>query len=552
MPNQPKIAAKGQVSTKAPPPAESARAQRGGTPPTPTLSLEQRFLRAAGLLTAAYLCAVFLVHPLVFSNYYFNITETKQAFFLVASGVYLLLLLFARIALPPDFGVARGRLSLHPAVIAMLAFFAVSLVGGLISRYPGEVFFGENNRYQGLLTLSCYAFLLFAISRREIDPVWPERAFLLGACIVSVLGVLHHYGIDPLGFAQNLRASDRGRFLSTIGNADFYAGYIVLAFCVSLGFFLRARKRWTRTLSVLVLAIVSFGTLVAGSDSTALGLFAIALLFPIGLFSNRTALRRYLLALALFAFIALVFGLLRSVLPSATYVSAFALRFATLPVAGSVLAATLLLWLVMRKTSSERLLRLRKPYWISLVALVLLAAAALVLLNTVFSKVPLGGAARYLRFSPGWGTDRGKIWMFAARVYDRYTPLQKVFGAGPGALFHADAIQRVFSDAALDAAHNEYLQYLLVSGAAGLAAYLFALVFALRAGIRKSGLSPAARGLSVALAAYAVQAVVNIAQPMSTPLVFLIIGVFISRSSSTAEDGRNGIDDTPCTPDQPQ
>ena len=260
---------------------EDGSRPRSGTPLTSPLSLQQRFLRAAALLTTAYLCAVFLGHPLVFSNYYFNITETKQAFFLIASGVYLLLLLFARIALPPDFGVAREKFRLHPAVVALFAFFAVSLVGGLLSRYPGEVFFGENNRYQGLLTLFCYAFLVFALSRREIDLKWPERAFLLGACIVSLLGVLHHYGIDPLGFTQNLRASDRGRFLSTIGNADFYASYIVLAFCVSLGFFLRAKTVWARILSVLVLAIVSFGTLVAGSDSAALGLLAAFAFVPI-------------------------------------------------------------------------------------------------------------------------------------------------------------------------------------------------------------------------------------------------------------------------------
>ena len=108
--------------------------------------------------------------------------------------------------------------------------------------------------------------------------------------------------------------------------------------------------------------------------------------------------------------------------------------------------------------------------------------------------------------------------------------LQHIFGAGPGALFHADAVQRVFPDAALDSAHNEYLQHLLVSGALGLLAYLFALGSALRSGIRKSAVFPAARGLSVALVAYAVQAVVNIAQPMTTPIAILIVGVLISRA----------------------
>ena len=355
--------------------------------------------------------------------------------------------------------------------------------------------------------------------------------------------MLNHFGVDPLGFFRDLAERDRGRFLSTIGNANFYGSYLCMAVPAAVEVFLESKRPRSHVFSAVLLIVVFFGTLVAGSDSTALGLVAVALLFPIGLFSDRIAFRRYLFAFALFAFTALVFGQLARFLPSATFVSAFALKFASLPVAGLALAAALLLWLCTRNVSAQRLLRLRKPYWITLLALVLLAAIALVLLNTALSNVPLGGAARYLRFSPSWGTDRGKIWMFAARLYDRYTPLQKIFGAGPGALFHADAMQRVFADAALDVAHNEYLQYLLVSGALGLAAYLFALGFALRSGIRKSALSPAARGLVVALAAYAVQAVVNIAQPMTTPISILIVGVLVSRGAREVGDERTVLDD---------
>jgi len=62
------------------------------------------------------------------------------------------------------------------------------------------------------------------------------------------------------------------------------------------------------------------------------------------------------------------------------------------------------------------------------------------------------------------------------------------------------------------------------------AAYPLMLFFALHSGIRKSTLSPAVRGLCIALIAYAVQAVVNIAQPMTTPIAILIIGILISRA----------------------
>ena len=98
-----------------------------------------------------------------------------------------------------------------------------------------------------------------------------------------------------------------------------------------------------------------------------------------------------------------------------------------------------------------------------------------------------------------------------------------------GALFHADSVKPLFSDAALDTAHNEYLQYLVTNGALGLLSYLAAIVLALRTGIRRSVEQPVFRGIVIAVLAYAAQAVVNIAQPASTPLFFVLLGLLVSR-----------------------
>ena len=120
----------------------------------------------------------------------------------------------------------------------------------------------------------------------------------------------------------------------------------------------------------------------------------------------------------------------------------------------------------------------------------------------------------------------GKIWTYCVDLYASFNPVQKIFGAGSGVVFYADQANRVFQDAALDTAHNEYLQYLLTTGALGLAAYLLTLLSAVRSGLaanaRRSGV---VRGFTVAVIAYAAQAAVNIAQPASTPLFFLMIGL---------------------------
>ena len=500
-----------------------------------TLTYQARYRRGARRLTNAYLISVCCFLPLVFWHMYFNITETKLAFFLGASLLYLLLLLLWRLFCPLDYGLTPERIRLHPAALALILLALFLCVGSALGGRTGDAFWGQNNRYQGIFTLLVYAAVVFTLSQQTVDPRLPAHALTLGAVPVCLLGALNHYGVDPFGFFSDLSERDLGRFLSTIGNADFYGSYVCIAFPVVVDRFLQAKNRSARALSSLSLLVVFFGALVAGSDGTALGLIAAAPLFPVLLFSDSSALRRYFLALALFSLSAFVFGLLSRALPSVTYLSSFSLLFAAPAVSGSLFALFALLWLVTRGKNAAHALRWKRPYGIALVSLTLLGAILLVLLNTLLRDVPLGGAEKYLRFSPTWGTDRGKIWLFAARLYGSYSPAQLLFGAGPGALFHADAANRLFQDAALDTAHNEYLQYLLVSGALGLAAYLAALGCALYSGIRKLARQPAYRGLIIALAAYAAQALVNIAQPMSTPLVFLLIGILISRAPAPEE-----------------
>ena len=493
------------------------------------VSNQKRYLRAAAFFTTAYLCVVFFVHPLIFTHYYFNITETKQAFFLISSGGYLLLLLFARIVFPPDFGVARVRVFPHPAAVALAMLFVVSVAGALFSRYPSEALLGQNNRYQGLLTLLSYALIALALSRRTVDLAWPERALVLSAVLVSLLGLLNHFGVDPFGFYENLRAADRGRFLSTLGNADFYGSYIVMAFAVTLGFFLRANSLRLRVLTGLALVSVSFGALVAGSDSTALGLIACGVVFPLLLFSDPAAMRRLMLGWGVFFLCAFVFGQLSMRLPSATYLSYFTGALSRATVSLPLAAVSFALRFAIRPAHAERLAHNRRRYGLALGLCALFLALVLVLFNTVLRDLPLGRLEHYLRFNESWGTDRGRIWAFVTRFYSSLPVVQKFLGAGPGALLHADAVHPLFSDASLDTAHNEYLQYLIINGALGLGCYLAALALAIRAGVHGCVKTPVLRGFVIAAVAYAAQAAVNIAQPASTPLFFLILSLLVSR-----------------------
>ena len=490
---------------------------------------------AARCITLAYLAVVFFGLPLVFHRLYFDITEAKQTCFLAASMLYLLALLLARVLLPPPYGVPKPEKRRVPLPVWLLCAFSVAaLLGGALGGHPEDAFFGAHNRYQGLWTFFTYAAVVYALSRNPVDLRLPEAAFVGAAAVVGLLGVLNHFGVDPIGFTVNLSAKDRGRFLSTVGNLDFYGSYLCLALPLTLGLFLRAKTPLERALGLPALVVVSLGALASGSDSTALGLLAAAALFPLALFSRPREMARLFLGCCVFFLTALGFGLAGRAFPSATYLSGFSAFASKAPVAAALALMSAALFLLVRRAGAERLARWRKPYLLVLFGGALAVLAALVYFNTAGSAVPLGGAEDYLRFSESWGTDRGKIWAFCARLYASFTPLQKLFGGGPGALYFADAQNRVFADAALDTAHNEYLQYLLVTGAVGLIGYLGFLAGALRTGARSLARDPMRLGFLFAAIAYAAQAVVNIAQPFTTPLLFAILGVLLMHPSENS------------------
>ena len=97
-----------------------------------------------------------------------------------------------------------------------------------------------------------------------------------------------------------------------------------------------------------------------------------------------------------------------------------------------------------------------------------------------------------------------------------------------------DSADRLFPDAVLDAAHCEYLQILLNWGALGLLSYL-GWLGASAAEAFNGNKSPLSMAMTAGLAAYAVQAAVNIAQAPGITLFFLMLALQRSTPVSGTE-----------------
>ena len=144
-----------------------------------------------------------------------------------------------------------------------------------------------------------------------------------------------------------------------------------------------------------------------------------------------------------------------------------------------------------------------------------------------------GGLAQYLTINDDWGTHRWYIWRIGMESYGKFPFKQKIFGAGPdtyGAVVmenHYDEMVMRYGEF-FDSAHNEYLQYLVTVGLAGLAAYLALLVTSIRKMIRLSGKRPYVMAIAFAVICYAAQASVNISVPIVTPVMLMLLAMGVS------------------------
>lgn len=477
-------------------------------------------------LCRGYLFLMLALLPLAVHNGFFDITETKTICFTVPTVVFVL----ARLGftLYRENGLPRRRLAgAEWAALALcLICFIASAAGG---DFAGS-FLGERGRYQGLGMMWLYAALYFAFSGARVRSGDVLVPLGLGLFLSGALTVCNHLGYDVLGFCSQLGEFDRGRYISTLGNINFAGAYLTLVWPVCAAALLTERRLWKGILLGIVCVTGLWAAMAVRSESAVLGIGAALVLLPLLAKKEPDALRRYPLLLA---------GTALSVLAYRAVVYDFGKRLSSLGRHFSEPAVMLPLavlgaaaYFLLRKRENKTLLLVRKIYAYILLGAAVLAAVVLVLLNTVWSAVPLGGMDDWLHFSDAWGTDRVGVWKYSLSLFGDFPFGKKLIGGGCGVLAALDVQHRYFPDAILDAAHCEYIQLLLNWGVLGLGAYLAWIVLTLRRVWKKGG--ALAFALAAGLLGYGVQALVNIAQAPGISLFFVLLAVL--RGQNDAEE----------------
>lgn len=432
----------------------------------------------------------------------------------------------------------RWKLSVTDGfVLAYLIFATVSVASGGFCK---DALWGSFGWNMGWMSQLSFVLIYLAVSRfgkyyRTILTVFCGSAF-----VVFLIAVLHRMQIDPIGFYEGLADYQTAQFLSTIGQATWYASYLAVALPVGIAVFLFSEKTLWRVLGGIYTA-VGFASLVTqNSDSAYFALAGFMLVFFLVCVERRETLNRFVEVCTLFFAAGKVMHFLMQIHPNPELTYDFFTKIVLDSVLTWILFGICLflsVFLYIRRNRPYSAVRMQKFGRVVLAAAVLtvLTAAVLIVMQSrglLPGKLgELLGTVSYFNWNSDWGNGRGRIWSFAVRVFARESVVHKLFGVGPDCfssyvnLVHGEEVRLLWGDKMLTNAHNEWLTMLVNTGILGMAAYIGIFVTAAGRFLKARRQDYLLVGMAASAVSYMAYNFFCYQQVCCTPFVFLLLGV---------------------------
>ena len=493
------------------------------------MTQSQQLRKLAARSATAFLLAALCVFPLYIDKFS-NLGVVKFTGICTLSWAFALWLgALACVGARPD----PGRLpwKADPALWALGAVTASGAVSTVLSLSPGASFWGLGGYYGGCMMVLFTAAGYLAVRAFAPQSLLNGLTFGVGVttAIVTVLYVLNIFNIDLIGTYADTAVVERAQFFSTLGQKNFCSGF--MAFALPLVFYAFLVARGVRH-TVLYGIPAFFGGLalaVVDAEGLALGIgAAVLVLLCQRMFTTRT-LRRLAVIGGFFFFHAGWMQYMRT----HVYTQGGKPMLAALGhVAQRGFVVCLVVWAALYFGLRGRELPLYRPGRVLAGGIVVGAAVLTLLANCVPGFPSLGRLDGVLIFNDDWGTYRGTAWRITVESWLAQPVWRKLLGVGPGMMHTAvaDWAGAGITDRmkTFYAAHNEYLELLLTTGAAGLAAWLWFVIAHLRRAAQ-NWLRPGVAPVALALVSYLAHAVISIRVSMIFPeimLLFALLQVF--------------------------
>lgn len=543
-------------------------------------SMSDVFKGIASGITGTYVFFILTIFPLYTHNKYFDILTARYRLFFWSSivlcsllfllGLIYLLLDYQNQASSPT-ALKRFLLAFKPEniknhLVLTDVFFIIMIISMTLStafsNFKEESFFGNAGRYQGLECWIIYFLTYFAVTRTfKFKKYYLDFALLAGA-FACIWGILDFFWLDPFGFFQNVEALQQGMFASSIGNLNTYTNYTIMIFALAGALFIIEKNIYKSIFYCIITLVAASGTIFGFADNAVLGFAGFFIATPFFVFKSRRMLLRYLIVADTLLISMFIFKIGLGY-PHNTYQGSFFIDlvskpfFAYLFIPFTVLVVILYFVFIKMKPRYVDLPSkdlhpldsvLPKQVLYAYIGIVILFFAVIVYIlldMNVFKKhveiwqqIP---SSNQLVFNDYWGTHRGHNWRIAFTNFTQnFNLFQRLFGYGPDTYlivsertFYEEMVSR-FGEV-YDSAHNEYINYLICEGLVGLISYLGIFISGLRLATKQIKNNIYIFAPIMAVIVYLVQAFVNIAIPITTPVFFILFYICVAEHFSNRE-----------------
>lgn len=438
----------------------------------------------------------------------------------------------------------------------------------------GSALWGSEGWYMGFLTQLLLLASYFLVSRCRTHTKWLFWLFLPVSAVVFALGYLNRFGFYPI----DMKVINSG-FLSTIGNINWYCGYLVSVFFG--GYYLlwreadlrettgmtRGRENgWRTQLAKLLLGAyvaVGFATLVTQGSVSGLVTMGVMLVVTFCLsVGDGRRMQAFWQETLLLSLVCLFSWCLRNVCHrEITFADTFVdlLTDSLLPMVATVISATFVAVLAYCNAGKKYPRKLFKALgW--LVAGGSAAGVCVVIGMIVLNTLRPGSIGAlsdnpFFTFVPTWGSNRGATWEAGIRCFAEQNFLHKLVGVGPDAMDAYIAqngsteltalVTERFGNNRLTNAHNEWLTILVNTGVIGFASFVGMMVSAIvrylkigkASGMAITSSRIIAGACGFCLLAYTVNNMFSFQQSMNTATIFIIMGIGEAHARACVSNG---------------
>lgn len=496
-----------------------------------------------------YTLAIFVAYPIVVDDAYFNITITKTNFFQKTSIVFVICFIVAFLL---DVVIHRyyeieeklfieDKAGFYTKPIFWMEMFSLAnVLAWYMTDCSESALSGSNARRMGLTMYLIIAVVFIIIaSYCDISKI-SVIALALASVYTYIVGVVQHLEIDIsywgtgersmfdfMYYRERLSSNQFDIYMSTFGNINIFSSFIVISLCLFLGVFIFTSLTYMKLIAGTVVVLGGASLMIANSDSGYIGVVgALFLLLLISYNSGRV--KNYIFSLILIACGNLLVVLMNNfAVDKYDKRGGFAQALDRIDLAIILIIALVMVYLLvyyLAENHKDRLEKLNKK----LVTIgITLGTGVLGVFAVIIGN--LKGIAAFT-FDDKWGTYRGFVWSRAWNIFCDAPLVNKLFGYGNesfgvymNAYYYEDMkniVGKIY-----DNAHNELLQYLITLGIFGVVAYLGVFLASVIYMFKYGKGNYMVYGFLAATVGYFVQSLINLNQPITTPLYFVIMAL---------------------------